>query len=125
MGPVEQAVRAHVHDGMELETPGRGKPFEVQRLHGRGIVLLLGEGRWETSIPWEALEGVVDLLRGRGWVRTTGSFAPEPDTETLSGFLKQHVNRETANWVAVVLEEAGVLEIDRSRPLRARLRSGF
>ncbi len=26
---------------------------------------------------------------------------------TLSGYLKQFVHRETANWVAVILDEAG------------------
>jgi hypothetical protein len=125
MGPVEKAVRAHLREGQELETPGQGKPFWVHRLDGGGLVLLLGKGRWETRVPWEALEGVADLLRGQGWVRTTGSFAPEDDTTTLSGYLKQYVYRETANWVAVVLTEAGVLELDRTRPVRARLRAGF
>jgi hypothetical protein len=125
MGPVENAVRASLQEGQELFTPGRGKPFWVDRMDGQGLVLLLGQGRWETRLPWSALEGAADLLRGRGWVRTTGSFAPEADTTTLSGYLKQYVNRETANWVAVVLGEAGVIELDRSRPVKARLRSGF
>ena len=125
MGPVERAVRANLREGEELQTPGQGKPFWVHRIDGRGLVLLLGKGRWETPISWEALEGIPNLLRGRGWVRTTGSFAPEPDTTTLSGYLKQFVYRETANWVAVVLDKAGVIELDRSRPLSARLLSGF
>jgi hypothetical protein len=125
MGPVERAVRACLREGEELYTPGQAKPFWVDRLDGRGLVLLLGKGRWETRIPWDALEGVPDLLRGRGWIRTSGSFAPESDTTTLSGYLKQFVNRETANWVAVVLDKAGVIELDRSRPLSARLSDGF
>jgi len=125
MGPVERAVRARLREGEELHTPGQGKPFWVDQIDRRGIVLLLGKGRWETRIPWEALEGIPELLRGRGWVRTTGSFAPESDTTSLSGFLKQFVNRETANWVAVVLDKAEVIDLDRSRPLSARLRHGF
>lgn len=124
MGPVERAVRASL-EGEELATPGREKPFWVHRMDWRGLVLLLGKGRWETRIPWEALEGVPELLRGRGWVRTTGSFAAESDTTTLSGYLKQFVNRETANWVAVVLDKAGAIELDRSRPLSARLSDEF
>ena len=118
-------MRANLREGDELQTPGQGKPFWVHRIDGRGLVLLLGKGRWETRIPWEALEGIPDLLRGRGWVRTTGSFAPESDPRSLSGYLKQFVHRETANWVAVVLDKSDVIELDRSRPLSARLRSGF
>lgn len=125
MGPVERAVRANLRDGEELQTPSQSKPFWVARVDGRGIVLLFGTGRWETRIPWEALEGVPDLLRGQGWVRTTGSFAVDSDTTSFSGYLKQFVNRETANWVAVVLEKAEVLDLDRSRPVSARLCDGY
>lgn len=125
MGPVERSVRESMHGGDELRTPGQGKPFRVHGIDDRGIVLLLGKGEWETRIPWEALEGVPELLRGRGWVRTSGSFAADSDITTLSGYLKQFISRETTNWVAVVLERAGVLELDRSRPLTARLRSGY
>lgn len=125
MGPVERAVRSHLEAGQELATPGQAKPFWVETLDDRGLVLLLGKGRWRTAIPWQALEGVADLLRGRGWVRTSGSYSLDDDTTTLSGYLKQFVNRETANWVAVALTEAGVLDLDRSRPIRARLRAGF
>jgi len=34
----------------------------------------------------------------------------------LDGYLKRCVKRQTANYVAVVLERAGVLELDRERP---------
>lgn len=125
MGPVERAVWARVHTGLQLATPGQGKPFQIAETNSRHLVLLLGEGQWRTPIPWEALEGVPDLLRGRGWVRTTGSYSTDDDATSLSGWLQQFVNRETANWVAVVLERAGALELDRSRPLRARLRHEF
>ncbi len=125
MGPVQQAVREHVRAGMELATPGQGKPFIVEDLDQEGLVLLLGRGQWRTRLPWEALEGVPDLLRGRGWVRTTRSFEPDDDTTTLSGYLKQYTSRETANWVAVVLEQASVLELDRERPVTARVAAGY
>lgn len=125
MGQVEQAVRGAVRPGEELRTPGQAKPFEVAELKQEGLVLLLGKGRHWTQIPWEALEGIPDLLRGRGWVRTTGEFAPSAGTTSVSGYLKQFVYRETANWVVVVLEAAGVLDVDRGRPVRARLKPGY
>jgi hypothetical protein len=125
VGPVERAVRASVAAGLVLRTPGQNKPFTVDGVDGRGVVLLLGVGEWETRLPWEALEGVPAIFRGKGWMRTTGSFYPNPDTTTLDGHLKQYVSRETANWVAVLLERAGVLELDRSRPVKARLSPPF
>lgn len=125
MGPVQQAIRNNLHDDQHLETPGRGAPFILESIDRDGIVLLLGKGQHRTPIPWEALETIPDLLRGRGWVRTTGSFEANPDTTTLDGHLKQYVYRETSNWVAVVLEHAGVLELDRTRPITARLTDAF
>jgi hypothetical protein len=125
VGPVERAVRTKLREGEELLTPGQGRPFVVHRIRTDGIVLLLGEGRWRTLVPWEALEGVPDLLNGRGWVRTSGGFTVDRDATTLSGYLKQYVNRETANWVAVVLAAAGILELDRARPITARLRGSW
>lgn len=125
MGPVEHAVRGSVQPGLQLATPGQEKPFEVAECNRGHLVLLLGAGKWRTAIPWEALEVVPDLLRGRGWVSTTGSYSTDKDPSSLSGWLKQYVSRETANWVAVVLERASILELDRGRPLRARLRHGF
>lgn len=125
MGPVERAVRECVNSGDVLHTPGQGKPFVVDRIDAQGLVLLLGKGEWETRLPWDALEGIPGIFQGRGWLRTTGSFNPNPDTATLDGHLKQYVNRETANWVAVVLEYAGVFELDRSRPVKARLSPAF
>lgn len=121
MGPVEAAVRRHVVAGQTLLTP-TGAPFEVAKMDSRGLVLLMGRKKAHTRVPWSALEGIPDLLRGRGWVPTSGAYEANPDERTFDGYLKTHVKRATGNWVAVVLEEAGVLELDRGRPIRAQLR---
>ncbi|MGE5289014.1 MAG: hypothetical protein ACM3ML_17800 [Micromonosporaceae bacterium] len=39
----------------------------------------------------------------------------------LDGYLKGWIKRQTANYVAVVLERAGVLDRDRERPAQVRL----
>jgi hypothetical protein len=39
----------------------------------------------------------------------------------LDGYLKRWIKPQTANYVAVVLERAGVLELNRERPARVRL----
>jgi hypothetical protein len=123
VGPVESAIRACLVPGQQLHTP-TGAPFVLDQIDGRGIVLLLGAGQWATRLPWQALEEIPDLIRGRGWVRTTGTFDTANSPDTLTGHLKRYVSRETANWVAVVLEAAGILELDRTRPITARLLDG-
>lgn len=121
-GPVEQAIRAALRPGDLLRTPtGRGR-FEVGPLDGHVLVLLLGEQRAWTPLRWECLEGVVDFLRGRGWVPVGTIYDTSADPNTLDGYLKGCIKRATAGWVAVVLERAGVVDVDRGRPARVRLR---
>ncbi len=125
MGSVQRAVRASVKPGKELRTPtGRGV-FTVASYSDDALVLLLGEkGAW-TPLPWIALEEVPDLLRGRGWVPIGGSYDVAGTPGTLDAHLKQYLKRATAGWVAVVLEAAGVVELDRARPARVRLKADW
>ena len=124
-GPVQRAVRAAVAPGVVLRTPARGAPFVVERVDGDGIVLLLGAKRAWTPLDWRCIEGIADFLRGRGWVAVGGTYDVKGKAGTLDAYLKGCINRATANWIAVVLETAGVVEIDRGRPLRVRLKPGF
>jgi hypothetical protein len=88
-------------------------------------VLLLGTKEAWTPLPWRAMEGVPDLLRGRGWVAIGSLYSTDSQPGTLDEYLKSYLKRATAGWVAVVLERAEVLAIDRSRPARVKLRSGW
>jgi hypothetical protein len=124
-GRVESAVRAAVRPGEILWTPsGRGR-FSIAEYTSDGLVLLLGEKQAWTPLPWRALEEVPDLLRGRRRVLIGSLYS----TDSLPGSLDEHLKgffpRATAGWVAVVLEQARVLEIDRSRPATVQLRSGW
>jgi len=125
VGPVERAIRSSVTAGEPLKTPtGRGE-FRVAQFGPDALVLLLGaKGAW-TPLSWRALEDVPDLRRGGGWIRVGSTFSVEAEPGTLDEHLKRYLQRATAGWVAVVLERAGVVEIDRARPARVRLRSGF
>ena len=40
---------------------------------------------------------------------------------TLDAHLKRYLARATAGWVAVVLEEAGVVHVDRTPPAKVKL----
>lgn len=121
MDTVQQAVRHAIAPGTVLATPtGRGT-FVVQELRGDALVLLLGQSEAWTALPWKQLEGIVPYLSGRGWVTLGGKYDVESDDGTLDAFLKTITKRATAGWVAVVLERAGIVELDRQRPARVRL----
>lgn len=85
------------------------------------LVLLLGKQEAWTPISWRGVEEIPDLLRGRSWVFIGGSYSMDAVVGTLDAHLKKFLARATAGWVAVVLEKAGVVEIDRDRPARVRL----
>jgi hypothetical protein len=88
-------------------------------------VLLLGAKEARTPLPWQAMEGVPDLLRGRGWVAIASLYSTNSQPGRIDEYLKSFLKRATAGLVAVVLERAGVLVINRSRPARVMLHSGW
>lgn len=122
---VEDAVRTAVSPSDRLATPsGRGH-FSVARYTADGLVLLLGENEAWTPLPWSALEQIPDFLRGRGWVLIGSVYSVDSRQGSLDQHLKRFLKRATAGWVAVVLERADVITIDRSRPARVKLRPGW
>jgi len=124
-GSVEDAVRGAVSPGELLATPsGRGH-FTVAEYTAHGIVLLLGEKQARTPLPWQALEQVPDFLRGRGWVLIGSLYSTDSTPGSLDAHLKTFLKRATADWIAVVLEKAGVITVDRTRPARIELRPGW
>lgn len=124
-GAVEDAVRRAVSPGALLPTPsGRGQ-FKVAEYTAHGIVLLLGEKQARTPLGWQALEQVPDFLRGRGWVLIGSVYSTDGTPGSLDAHLKKFLKRATAGWIAVVLEKAGVITMDRTRPARIKLRPGW
>lgn len=122
---VEDAVRDAVYPGDVLATPSGEGQFTVARYTSDGLVLLLGEKKAWTLLPWRALEELPDYLRGRGWVLIGSVYSTDSRAGSLDEYLKRFLKRATAGWVAVVLEKAAVLEIDRSRPARIKLATGW
>ena len=120
-GPAQQAIRSSMSKGGQLFTPGRHKPFWVGNIDDKSVVLLFGNSRTPTRFTWECLEGVVSFLSGKGWVRIGTSYATAAVQGTLDGYLKGYMKRATAGWVAALLKEAGLVEIDEGEALRVRL----
>jgi hypothetical protein len=124
MGPVQLAVRSHLRQGQVLRTPTQQKPFEVGRIDGAGVVLLLGAGERPVMLGWDCLEGVVPFLAVRGTIPIGGRHSSVPNPGTLDEHLKGCTPVTTAGWVAVLLEEAGIVAVVRGRPVRVRLAAG-
>jgi hypothetical protein len=106
-------------------TPTSKGRFTVAQYTTEGLVLLLGKKEAWTPLPWRALEELPGHLRGRGWVQIGSVYSTDSKAGTLDEYLKKFLQRATAGWIAVVLEKAGVLEIDRSRPARIKLTAGW
>ena len=122
-GSVETAIRASVDVGAELATPTARAIFVVGSVEVDGIVLLFGPTRTATKIPWDCLEGVRSYLGDTEWMEVGANRAPQGKPGTLDEYLKGCVKRPTANYVVVLLERAGVVELDRAMPVRVRPRS--
>lgn len=122
-GPVEKAIRSHILPRQELYTPARKAPFRVSSIDSNGIVLLFGQKGTKTRITWACLEGVPGFLRGKDWVEIGTKFDLHSKPNTLDEYLKRHVYRATASWIAALLKKVEIAEIDdRQRPVRIRLK---
>ena len=124
-GSVKRAIRQLISEGDKLHTPAQAAEFEIGRIDNNGIVLLLGEQKAWTPLSWECLEGIPDFLGHDRWVVIGSKFDTRADSTTLDGYLKGHIKRATAGWVAAVLESAGIVEIDRGRPAKVRLKKSM
>lgn len=121
MGPVEKAIRGSLHEGDILSTPSQDAPFVVGTIDHRGVVLLFGKQRTKTRFSWSVLEGARTQFGHSSWIVIGGRHDVEGNPGTLDGYLKEYVKRNTAAWVASLLEAAGVIEIDRGSPVRIRV----
>jgi hypothetical protein len=115
-------VRSSVEPRSVLTTLTETASFVVHSIDANGVVLLFGPKATPTPFSWDCLEGAADFLRGRDWVPVGANRVLAGNPGTLDEYLKQRVPRQTANYVAVLLERAGVVELDRGRPARVRLR---
>ena len=121
MGPVEQAIRGQLGSNRRFLTPARRKPFLLSEINSDGIVLLLAM-RHRTPVDWDCLEGTITFLRGKRWVLCAGVHSVHSVPDSFDEYMKENgPPRDVTNWVAVILESAGVAELDRRTPLMIRL----
>jgi hypothetical protein len=72
------------------------------------------------SVALEGVGGGSRAAAGPG-VRIGSVYSTDSVAGTLDAHLKQYLARATAGWVAVVLERAGVVEMDRTAPAKVKL----
>lgn len=123
MGPVERAIRTTFSAPVTLETLAQGRPFTLAAIDGEGILLVLGETGSVARVSWECLDGVPAFLQQHpGWIRAGGRHVATGEPGTLDEHLKRDLQAHVANYVTRVLRDAGIVEVDRGRPVRLRLR---
>ena len=126
MGPVERAIRARFRAPEALRTIGRGRPFELSRIDGDGFVIRLGSKRTPTLLDWEVAESIVPFLQQHpGWVLSGGVHSLGSIPGSLDQHLKKAIKRDVANWIVVILGEAGVVNVEPGPPLCVRLAAEF
>ena len=121
-GAVESAIRSSLAEGQVLYTPTRPAPFVVVGIDSRGVTLLLGKGQSKPHLNWACLEGIPDYVKHHGGEIEIGGRHPTLGRPgTLDGYLKRCSTTDTAGYVAVVFETAGVAQIIHDRPARIRM----
>ncbi len=124
-GPIERAIRATTREGEVLGSVSRSVPFVVGEFRTDALVLLVGAKAWQAVTPWEAIEKVPGFLRGRGQVKVGSVHSNDVDPDSFDAFLRPFVTRSTASYLPVILERAGVVEVDKRRPASLRLRDAW
>ena len=119
-GLAQRCIRESIPEKRRLRTFSENEPFSVDRIDDDKVILLLAQ-RHRTPIPWDVWEATVKFIASRGTIRVGGGYTVDGEPGTLDGFLKQHVNRAVSGWVAVVLEEAGLVHLNRNRPATVKL----
>lgn len=118
---VTSVLAARLRPDEVFTTPVRHSTFRVIDASEDGLTLLLGnERKTPTQIPAECLNGIPDYLEGKDWIEI-GATHDEAKPGTLESYTDGFVKRSAANYVASVLERAGIIEIDNRPPSKARL----
>lgn len=111
---------------MDGRLDGQAEPLESPGASRSPRLNYLQIDRYEGSRAdyWSGRGGMTHLLgawssaTGWGWVRIGRVYAMDSIAGTLDAHLKQCLAGATAGWVAVMLETAGVVHLDRTPPAK-------
>jgi hypothetical protein len=107
-----------------LETSS-GEQFNVTHVDSEKVLIVTGKKPSILKIPASALEETPDFLRGKGWLRI-GATHENSEESTLDSFLKRFSSGTSwASYVAPLLELAEIVDLDRKRPAKIRLKTSY
>lgn len=116
---VMSQLMGKMNPGQLLYTPIQKKKFKIHSIYPSGITLILGK-KWKTPIPAACWDGIPGYLKGKGWVEI-GAIHGISKPGTLENYIDRFIPRSAGNYVASILEYAGIVEIERSLPSKVRL----
>jgi hypothetical protein len=122
MSTIMTRIGETIRIGSPLKTPSGYAEFTVSNIRSNEVILEIGETKNELRIPAACFEGAPDFLRDKGWIRISAKHG-EANVDTFDGYVQGFTRGiSAASYVAPILEEAGIVEIDRSRPAKLRLK---
>lgn len=119
---VMRILMGKLKDGDILVTPVQGKEFIVKHISEVEVILVIGKSR-RTAIPAECLNGIPNFLKGMDWVEIGAIHDYVCKPGTLEDYINDSKPEKTSvgNYVASILEHAGIVDIDRKPPSKVRL----
>jgi hypothetical protein len=121
MATAYDAVLQKVHPGDSLRTPDdrTGKPFTIAFVDAEAVAVRTAKGgrvRMSLFTFDTAVKYLTDLgIRGDRWLETK-----DEDFQMVLNMENDRVR--AASYILAILEHAGLVEIDGSRPNRVRLK---
>ena len=118
--PVEAVIRQM--RPRTLFTVRGGARFEVDSLAPDAVELLFGGSKTRTVIRWTCLEGIPAFLHEKGWVEIGATHSVTVKPGTLEAYLRTCLRRSTGGYVAALLAEADIIDVDPRKPAKIRLK---
>ena len=109
----ETIVRA-LSPGNNIDTPsGKGKQFVIKQFEPT-VVIKAGESQ-KISITWEKFEAAADIVEEEAEILIETSTRAATRDSLQSRFKERGWPKRHANYVAAILEEAGIVNYDERR----------
>ncbi len=104
-----------------FESPKTKKSFIISDIDSEGVSLIIGSKKSNVRISAECLNKLPAFLCGKNWVNLTSNHEKESNN-ALEGHIKKYTNGvSAAEYVATILESAGVISIDRKDPIKVMM----